>query len=150
VFAKRLKGVLPVILSCGQFAFGALFILPIVFIFDHPFGRPAPDAVAITAVPGDRVLVHGAFLIYFEILRVGRCNQYDAGDAPCSGQRDFPRRARRGAGPRHFAGLALIACRLMLIDGRLLHYARRKLGGDEPSDASGLKPSRMLNDAQNL
>ena len=33
--------------------------------------------------------------------------------------------------PRHFAGLALIACGLMLIDGRLLRYVASRWTGSE-------------------
>jgi hypothetical protein len=101
---------------------------------------------------GDRVLVHGAFIIYFDILRVTGATNVMLVTLLVTVNAIFLGALILGEAlaPRHFAGLALIACGLMPIDGRLLHYARRKLGGDEPSDASGLKPSRMLNDAQNL
>ena len=153
VFAKRLKEVPPVILSCGQLTFGALFILPVVLIFDHPFSRPAPDAAAIAAVLAIALLSTAlAFIIYFEILRVAGATNVMLVTLLVPVSAIFLGAAVLGEAlaARHFAGLALIACGLMLIDGRLLHYARRRLGGDDPSDASGLKPPRMLNDAQNL
>jgi drug/metabolite transporter (DMT)-like permease len=153
VFAKRFKEVPPVILSCGQLGFGALFILPVVFVFDHPFSRPAPDAAAIAAVLAIALLSTAlAFIIYFEILRVAGATNVMLVTLLVPVSAIFLGAAVLGEAlaPRHFAGLALIACGLMLIDGRLPRYARRKMGGDEPSDASGLKPPRMLNDAQNL
>lgn len=153
VFAKRFRDVQPVVLSCGQLAFGGLFILPIVFIFDHPFSRPAPDAVAIAAVLAIALLSTAlAFIIYFEILRAAGATNVMLVTllVPVSAIFLGALILGEALAPRHFAGLALIACGLMLIDGRLLQYARRKLGGDEPGDASGLKPPRMLNDPQNL
>ena len=153
VFAKRFKEVPPVTLSCGQLAFGALFILPVVFIFDHPFSRPAPDAVAIAAVLAIALLSTAlAFIIYFEILRVAGATNVMLVTLLVPVSAIFLGAAVLGdaLAARHFAGLALIACGLMLIDGRLPHYARRRLGGDDPSDASGLKPPRMVNDPQNL
>ena len=152
VFAKRFKEVPPVILSCGQLAFGALFILPVVFIFDHPFSRPAPDAMAIAAVLAIALLSTAlAFIIYFEILRVAGATNVMLVTllVPVSAIFLGALILGEALAPRHFAGLALIACGLMLIDGRMLQYARRKLGGGEPSDASGLGQPRMLKDAQN-
>lgn len=152
VFAKRFKEVPPVVLSCGQLAFGALFILPVVFIFDHPFSRPAPGAAAIAAVLAIAVLSTAlAFIIYFEILRVAGATNVMLVTLLVPVSAIFLGAAILGEAlaPRHFAGLALIACGLMLIDGRVLQYARRKLGGAEPSDASGLGRPPMLKDAQN-
>jgi drug/metabolite transporter (DMT)-like permease len=153
VFAKRFKEVPPVVLSCGQLAFGALFILPIVFVFDHPFSRPAPDIIAVAAILAIALLSTAlAFIIYFEILRVAGATNVMLVTllVPVSAIFLGALILGEALAPRHFAGLAFIACGLMLIDGRLLQYARRKMGGDEPRDASGLKPPRMLNDAQNL
>ena len=153
VFAKRFKEVPPVILSCGQLAFGALFILPVVFAFDQPFSRPAPDAVAIAAVLAIALLSTAlAFIIYFEILRVAGATNVMLVTllVPVSAIFLGALILGEALAARHFAGLALIACGLMLIDGRLLQYARRRLGGHSRSDASGLKPPPMLNDAQNL
>ena len=152
VFAKRFKDVPPVVLSCGQLAFGALFILPIVFIFDHPFSRPAPDAVAIAAVLAIALLSTAlAFIIYFEILRVAGATNVMLVTLLVPVSAIFLGALVLGEAlvPRHFAGLALIACGLMLIDGRLLQYARRRLGGGGGSDASGLSSPPMLKDAQN-
>ena len=153
VFAKRLKAVPPVVLSCGQLAFGALFILPVVLMFDHPFSRPAPDGVAIAAVFAIALLSTAlAFIIYFEILKVAGATNVMLVTllVPVSAIFLGALILGEALAPRHFAGLALIAGGLMLIDGRLLNYLRRKIGAGGPRDASGLKPPSMVNDARNL
>jgi drug/metabolite transporter (DMT)-like permease len=152
VFAKRFKDVSPIVLSCGQLAFGALFILPVVSVFDHPFSRPMPDAVAIAAVLAIALLSTAlAFIIYFKILRVAGATNVMLVTllVPVSAILLGALILGEALAPRHFAGLALIACGMMLIDGRLLQYARRKFGGGDGSDASGLRPPPMLKDAQN-
>jgi drug/metabolite transporter (DMT)-like permease len=152
VYAKRFREVSPIILSGGQLAFGAVFILPVVVLFDHPFGRPMPDAPAIAAVLAIALLSTAlAFIIYFEILRVAGATNVMLVTllVPVSAIFLGVLILGEALAPRHFAGLALIACGLMLIDGRLLQYARRRMGGGDGSDVSGLKPPRMVNDAQN-
>jgi drug/metabolite transporter (DMT)-like permease len=152
VFAKRFKAVPPVILSCGQFAFGALFMLPVVLIFDHPFSRPAPDAIGIAAVLAIALLSTAlAFIVYFEILRAAGATNVMLVTLLVPVSAIFLGAAvlDEALASRHFAGLALIACGLMLIDGRLPRYALRRWGGDDRSDASGLTPPHMVKDAQN-
>ncbi len=153
VFAKRFRDVPPIILSCGQLAFGAVFILPVVLLFDHPFSRPLPDRIAVAAVMGIALLSTAlAFIIYFEILRVAGATNVMLVTLLVPVSAIFLGAAILGEqlAPRHFAGLALIACGLMLIDGRLLRsVSRRWSGGGSSGDASGLRQPPMLNDAQN-
>jgi drug/metabolite transporter (DMT)-like permease len=147
-----LADVPPIVLSWGQLTFGALFILPVVALFDHPFSRPLPDAVGIAAVLAIALLSTAlAFVVYFKILRVAGATNVLLVTLLVPVSAIFLGAAILGEAlaPRHFVGLALIACGLMLIDGRLLVYFSGKLGGSPRSDASGLQQPPMLNDAQN-
>lgn len=152
VFGKRLRDVSPMVLSCGQLAFGALFILPVVALFDHPFSRPFPDAIGIASVLAIALLSTAlAFVVYFRILRVAGATNVMLVTllVPVSAILLGAAILGEALAPRHFVGLGLIACGLMLIDGRLPAYFGAKLVGGRRRDASGLQQPRMVNDAQN-
>jgi drug/metabolite transporter (DMT)-like permease len=91
-----------------------------------------------------------AFVVYFRILRVAGATNVMLVTLLVPVSAIFLGSAILGEAlaPRHFVGLALIACGLMLIDGRLLLYFGRRFGGGQ-RDASGLQQPPMLNDAQN-
>ncbi len=152
VFAKRFRALPPIIIACGQLAFGALTILPLALAFDDSLTRPPPSIAAIAAVLGIALLSTAvAFIVYFEILRAAGATNVMLVTllVPVSAILLGSLILGESFEARQFAGLALIAAGLIVIDGRLVKsIAGRLRGPGSPDDASGLTPSPVLNDAQ--
>jgi drug/metabolite transporter (DMT)-like permease len=152
VFSKSLRAVEPIILSCGQLAFGAVAVLPAVLMFDAPFSRPAPDMTAIAAVLALALLSTAlAFIIYFRILRSAGATNVMLVTllVPVSAILLGSLVLGETLEPRHAAGLVLVALGLAVIDGRLLQYLRTlSARSQERRDASGLTSPPMLKDTK--
>jgi drug/metabolite transporter (DMT)-like permease len=154
VFSKRLRGVPPVVLAMGQLAFGAVGVLPAVLIFDSPLSRPGPDLVASASVLGLALLSTAlAFIVYFEILRTAGATNVMLVTllVPASAIMLGCLILGETLEMRHGFGLALVACGLLIIDGRLARFLIKKIDrSQERCDASGLAPQPMLKDTRNL
>ncbi|WP_088347163.1 MULTISPECIES: DMT family transporter [Rhodomicrobium] len=154
IFSKRFRGVQPIVIACGQLVFGAILILPVTLIFGDPFGHPMPDAAGLAAIAGIALLSTAlAFILYFRILAAAGATNVVLVTllVPVSAIGLGSLILGEALAPRHFAGLALIACGLMVIDGRLIGVLRRWRGRPPTSsDASGLTRPPVLNDARNL
>jgi len=148
VYGKRFYGMQPVVVAFGQVASAAVLMLPMVLVFEHPFSQAMPSATAIASVVALAVLSSAlAFIIFFRILlRVGATNVVLVTllipvtaiflGAAILGEKLLL---------RHFAGLAVIVCGLLIVDGRIIDYFRRR----NLPDASGSLAPPVLNDAKN-
>lgn len=154
VFSKRFRSVQPIVIACGQLVFGALLILPVMLVFGDPFGHPLPDARGLGAIAGIALLSTAlAYILYFRILAAAGATNVMLVTllVPVSAIGLGSLILGEELAPRHFAGLALIACGLMVIDGRLAGALRRWLGRARTGgDASGLTQPPVLKDARNL
>lgn len=149
VYGKRFWGISPVVTAFGQLTFAALLILPVVLKFEQPFNHPLPGAKIIAAVVALALLSTAlAFIVYFRILAsAGATNAVLVTLlVPVSAillsvviLGEIPE-------PRHFLGMALIACGLLIVDGRVLDYLRKRF----ERNAAGSHASRMLNERQDL
>ncbi len=148
VYGKRFFGMQPVVVAFGQVASAAVLILPMALVFEHPFSQALPSTAAIASVVALALFSSAlAFIVFFRILmRVGATNVVLVTllipvtaiilGAVILGEKLLL---------RHFAGLAVIVCGLLIVDGRIIDYFRRR----NPPDASGSLASPMLNDTEN-
>jgi drug/metabolite transporter (DMT)-like permease len=148
VYGKRFFGMPPVVVAFGQVASAAILTLPMVLMFEHPFSQTIPSATAIASVVALALFSSAlAFIVFFRILmRVGATNVVLVTllipvtaiflGAVILGEKLLL---------RHFAGLAVIICGLLIVDGRIIDYFRRR---NQP-DASGSLASPMINDTEN-
>ncbi|MBA2466950.1 MAG: EamA family transporter [Sphingomonas sp.] len=129
VWARRFKamGLPPVAVTTGQLTAGALVMLPIALFVDRPWSQAMPSLGAIAAVVAlSLVCTAFAYILYFRLIdRAGATN------ALLVTLLVPPIAILLGAlflneviGARDFAGLALIACGLAAIDGRLFNRLR--------------------------
>jgi drug/metabolite transporter (DMT)-like permease len=93
VYSRRFKDLPPLVAATGQVSGGAVILLPLSLLIDHPWGLPVPDSG-----------VCGARLFYL-LPDAGRRRRhlYLAGDIPDPGDRadaghDVPERAHNNAG----------------------------------------------------
>lgn len=132
VYGRRFKTLPSAVIAASVLLLGSLMLLPLVAIVEQPWRLPAPSAGAVASMIGLAVVSTAlAFLIYFHVLaRAGATNlQLVAFLIPVSA-------ILLGVGFlgetlewRHFAGMALIAIGLAIIDGRLERALRRMLLG---------------------
>jgi drug/metabolite transporter (DMT)-like permease len=129
VWARRYRrlGVSPISVTTGQLTAGALVMLPVAFIFDHPWLAALPSLKAIGAIAALAVVCSAfAYILYFRLIdRAGATN------ALLVTLLVPPVAIFLGSlvlheviEPRDFAGLALIALGLAAIDGRLFRRFR--------------------------
>jgi drug/metabolite transporter (DMT)-like permease len=148
VYGKRFFGMPPVVVAFGQVASAAVLMLPMALVFEHPFTQNMPSASAIASVVALALFSSAlAFIVFFRILmRVGATNVVLVTllipvtaiflGAAILGEKLLL---------RHFAGLAVIVCGLLIVDGRIIDYFRRR----NSPDASGSLASPVLNEPQN-
>ena len=128
VWARRFKkqGISPLSITTGQLTAGALMMLPVALIVDHPWTRGVPPISALGAI-ATLALVCSAFayVLYFRLIQTS-----GATNAMLVTLLVPPVAIVLGAlflgetlAPQDFVGLALIALGLAAIDGRLLSYA---------------------------
>lgn len=148
VYGKRFFGMPPVVVAFGQVGLAAVLILPMALMFEQPFSQAMPSTTAIASVVALALFSSAlAFIVFFRILmRVGATNVVLVTllipvtaiilGAVILGEKLLL---------RHFAGLAVIICGLLIVDGRVIDYFRRR----NPPDASGSLAPPVLNEPQN-
>ena len=129
VWARRFRkmGLPPVTVTTGQLTVGAIIMLPMALLVDHPWTHALPSRKAIGAITALAVVCSAfAYILYFRLIdRAGATN------ALLVTLLVPPVAILLGVmflgevlHPRDFAGLALIALGLAAIDGRLLKFVR--------------------------
>jgi drug/metabolite transporter (DMT)-like permease len=130
VWARRFKkmGVSPFSVTTGQLTVGALMMLPVALIGDHPWSMPLPPPQAWAAIAALAIFCTAfGYVLYFRLIdRAGATN------ALLVTLLVPPTAILLGVlflgetiAPHDFAGLGLIALGLAAIDGRLLGLFRR-------------------------
>lgn len=130
VYGRRFQRFPSAVIAASVLLLGGLMLIPIAGLVDRPWQLPAPSLAAVASTIGLAVVSTAfAFLIFFRLLaRTGATNlQLVAFLIPVSA-------ILLGVGFlgevlewRHFAGMALIATGLAIIDGRPERLLRRAL-----------------------
>ncbi|MDQ3413217.1 MAG: DMT family transporter [Chloroflexota bacterium] len=130
IWARRFRGLPPMVIAAGQLSMSALVMLPLTFLVDRPWTLPMPGAGVIWAVIALALLSTAvAYLIFFAVLgRAGATNVslvtlLIPPNAVLLGALFLGERI----GPRDLFGLACIALGLAAIDGRPLRWLGSRL-----------------------
>jgi len=129
IFGRRFtaRGVAPLQAAAGQLSASGLMLLPLALLIDQPWQLPMPSLAswaALLALAAASTAL--AYILYFRILAVaGATNLMLVTflipvSAILLGHLVLGETLR----PGHFGGMALIACGLTMIDGRLLNRWR--------------------------
>lgn len=129
VWSRRIAraGLAPIPTAAGQCIASSLMVLPLVVLFDQPWTLPAPPVEAVLAV-----IAFGLFptalayvLFYWTLARAGATNTMLVTLlVPVTALLLGTLVLGEVLAPRHFAGMAVIALGLLVIDGRLLARVR--------------------------
>jgi drug/metabolite transporter (DMT)-like permease len=131
VWSRRIAraGLAPIPTAAGQCVASSLMVLPLVVLFDQPWTLPAPPMEAVLAV-----IAFGLFptalayvLFYWTLARAGATNTMLVTLlVPVTALLLGTLVLGEVLAPRHFAGMAVIALGLLVIDGRLLARFRAR------------------------
>jgi drug/metabolite transporter (DMT)-like permease len=129
VWARRFKrqGISPISVTTGQLTAGALVMLPVSMLVDHPWNHAFPPLTALGAIAALGLLCSAfAYVLYFRLI-----DHAGATNALLVTLLVPPVAILLGAmflnetlAPQDFIGLGLIALGLAAIDGRLLSLLR--------------------------
>ena len=126
IFGRRFAGTPPLVTATGQVTASTLFILPVALAVDRPWTLASPDARVWAALLGLAIISTAlGYVVYFRILTTAGATNLLLVTllmpviALVLGTLVLGERLA----PRHFAGMALIAAGLAVIDGRLLATA---------------------------
>lgn len=131
-FGKRFRDIPAPVTATGQLTASSLMMLPVALVADQPWSLPLPSTIAILAILG-LALVSTAFayLLFFRILTLAGATNTSLVTLLVP-----PSAILLGAiflGERlaatDFAGMALIALGLLLLDGRLFRRSVRAVSG---------------------
>jgi drug/metabolite transporter (DMT)-like permease len=152
VYARRFRAYPPITTSLAQLVVGAFLLLPFVLFEGAPFRGAAPSVVTLLCILALGLLSTAlAFIIFFRVLsRAGAANTALVTLlVPVSAILLGALVLGDTLVARQYAGLALIACGLLVIDGRLFDFLRGLMSRwrGKP-DASGRSASPMLNEPQ--
>ncbi len=132
VFGRRFRrmGVEPVVVAFGQLAAATLLAIPVAAVVDAPWSLPAPGGATLAALAGLALLSTAlAYVLFFRILAVGGATNSSLVTLliPVSAILLGTLVLGERLTANHFAGMALIALGLLVIDGRML-----RLVGSQP------------------
>ncbi|WP_233255938.1 DMT family transporter [Falsiroseomonas bella] len=124
VWSRRVKraGLAPLPTAAGQCLSSTLMLLPLVLIFDQPWTFAAPPASAVLALVGFGLFSTALayWMFYALIARAGATNAMLVTLlVPVTALLLGTQMLGETLAPRHFAGMAVIALGLLLIDGRV-------------------------------
>jgi drug/metabolite transporter (DMT)-like permease len=124
VFARRVRalGLEPINVATGQATAGAIYLLPLALVLDHPWSLPVPSAAVIASVFAIAALCTAlAYVVYFRILSgAGATNVLLVTLlAPATSVVLGALFLHERLLARQLLGFALIATGLAFIDGRL-------------------------------
>ena len=129
VWSRRIKraGLAPIPAAAGQCIASTLIVLPLVILFDQPWTLPAPPIEAVLALVafglGPTAL---AYMLFYRVLaQAGATNTMLVTLlVPVTALLLGTLVLDEVLAPRHFAGMAVIAIGLLVIDGRILARLR--------------------------
>lgn len=129
VWSRRIKqaGLAPIPAAAGQCIASTLIVLPLVILFDQPWTLPAPPIGAVLALVafglGPTAL---AYVLFYRVMaQAGATNTMLVTLlVPVTALLLGTLLLDEVLAPRHFAGMAVIALGLLVIDGRILGRLR--------------------------
>jgi len=124
VYARRMRslGLTPIDVATGQATAASLLLVPLALIFDRPWTLAAPSAATVASILAiASACTAFAYIVYFRILAgAGATNVVLVTLlVPATSVLLGAAFLSERLAPSHFAGFALIALGLALIDGRL-------------------------------
>lgn len=122
-------GVPPLAAAAGQTSASTLLALPLVLLLDRPWTLPPPGPEVLLALLALGLVSTGlAYVLFFRLLQeVGATNTALVTQlVPVTAILLGALLLGESLQPRHFAGMALIGCGFLLIDGRLLPWRGRR------------------------
>jgi drug/metabolite transporter (DMT)-like permease len=135
IFGRRFSGTPPLVTATGQVTAAALLILPVAAAVDRPWTLSAPGVATWLALLGLAIVSTAlGYVVYFRILATAGATNLllvtllMPAIALVLGTAALGERLA----PRHFAGVALIAAGLAVIDGRLFGAGAQTLGPYPP------------------
>lgn len=130
IYGRRFADLPPLVTASGQVTASTLMLLPLAAIIDQPWTLAMPSAVTWTALAGMALLCTAlAYILYFRILAVaGATNLLLVTlliplSAVAMGALVLAERLQ----PHQFVGAILIASALLLVDGRVPRWCRKRL-----------------------
>jgi drug/metabolite transporter (DMT)-like permease len=131
VWARRVKraGLAALPAATGQCAASTLIMLPLVLIFDQPWSLPAPPQAAVLALVGFGLFSTALayWMFYTLIARAGATNAMLVTLlVPVTALLLGTQLLGETLALRHFAGMAVIALGLLVIDGRAIGWLRAR------------------------
>lgn len=132
IYGRRFRkmGIAPMVAATGQVTASSILLIPLVLIIDQPWALPVPGIATIAALLGVAALSTAlAYLIYFRLLATaGATNlQLVTFLIPVCAILLGILFLNEVLLPKHMIGMALIACGLAAIDGRLGGMIRKVL-----------------------
>jgi len=130
VFARRFSaiGVPPLASAAGLLTVSSAMMVPAMLVVDQPWLRPIPGLAVVLAVLGSALIATAvAYLLYFRIVATAGATNLMLVTflMPVTAISLGVLVLGEDIAVRHIAGMALIACGLAFIDGRLLRRLRR-------------------------
>lgn len=131
VYGRRFQvmGLKPLPLAAAQLGLAALMLFPLMLFFERPWTLDAPSPDATLAVVANGILSTGLpYIIYFRILSVGGATNTMLVTflVPVVAVVTGALALGEVLEPRHFAGMAVLAAALVLIDGRILGLGKER------------------------
>lgn len=133
VWGRRLRQFPPLASAAGQLTCSTLVLLPLALAVDRPWTLAMPSTATIAAVIGLAVLATAvAYLVFFHIIAVsGTANvMLVTLLIPVSAIALGAALLDEVLIPRHFAGAAIIALGLVILDGRALDWFTQRQADD--------------------
>jgi drug/metabolite transporter (DMT)-like permease len=128
LWGRRLKAFPPIVTAASQLISSSVLLIPLAAVVDRPWLLPWPSLQTIAALVGLAILSTAlAYIIFFRIMAVSGPSNVMLVTllVPLTAIPLGIWRLGEQLLPRHIAGAAVIAVSLLVIDGRLLTWARR-------------------------
>lgn len=130
IYGRRFRNLSPLTVATGQLTAASAVLLPLVLIFDRPWTLPAPTPLLWLNILGFAVICSViAFILFFKLLAsAGATNlQLVTFLIPIVALFLGWWLLGEALDPHAYVGMAVIGLGLLLIDGRLVKWARRRL-----------------------
>ncbi len=130
IYGRRFRNLPPLTVATGQLTAATAILLPLVMIFDRPWTLPPPTPLLWLNIVGFAVICSViAFILFFKLLATaGATNlQLVTFLIPVVALFLGWRLLGEALDPHAYVGMAVIGLGLLLIDGRAVRWARRRL-----------------------
>ncbi len=125
LFGRRFVEIPPLVTATGQVTATTVMMIPIVLVVDQPWTVPMPGMTTWTAILVLGLLCTGlAYIIYFRILKTAGATNLLLVTfiVPISAMLLGAIILGERFEPEHFLGITLIACGLLVLDGRIVSF----------------------------